>query len=93
MTLLFFLKPIAHQGHTPPIVRRIKRRKKKYVKQLAETLELEPGEVETYVDEALNAQEEDLPTMLERVGAMVKKSLEAKRKKLNMMIASIWDWL
>ena len=97
MTLLFYFKPNFHQGHSPGIEALPKRKRKKrkptkrFIERTAETMELEPAEVEQYVEDVLS--EEDTATLLERIGAMVKKSLEAKRKKLSMMIAQIWDWL
>ena len=149
MTLLFFLKPNYHQGHSPPAddvqVDTGKRRKRKrakkvtkqFVSQLSQTLDIPIPDVRGYIEDILAreaevirlkeeaikraeeivrlrlkaehdqrlkealeeqriAEEEErsrIEELIEQVGIMVRKAVIAKRKRLNMIIASILEWL
>lgn len=86
-----------------PKKKKKKRKKvtKRFVEQTAAALELPVVDVQPYIENMLKREEEleqqrseqKIAEMIEQIGQMVKKSLAAKRKRLNMMIASILDWL
>ena len=131
MTLLLFLKPIFHQGFSPPAdddpdrlpkkkKRKIKKPTRKFVQELSETLAIpEVVDVKSYVEDILRRESEvsrlrevakvveeeqqrikaeedtqkEVDSLIESIGLMVKRSIAAKRKRLNTLIASILDWL
>lgn len=130
MTLLFFLKPIFHQGYSPPSddepdrlpkkkKRKVKKPTKAFVEELTKTLELKEVDVRGYVEDILKREsevmrlkeeakaaheeeerirvekeaDERVKDLIESIGLMVKRSIAAKRKRLNTLIASILDWL
>jgi hypothetical protein len=111
MSLLLLLKPIFHQGHSPPSNdgERRKRRKKvtkKFVERVSQTLELSIPDVRGYIEDVLRKEAEVLQlkqqqldaepkatALLEQVDAMMRKAVIAKRRRLNMIIASILDWI
>lgn len=146
MTLLLFLKPITHQGFSPPadddgLKKKKKKRAKKptkvFTENLAQTLEVKVVDVTNYIDDVLKreaqiarlrqlaeearaaaeklraekqaealrlkAEEERIQAeaeaqrlteeLIEQIGAMVKRAIDAKRKRLNKLIAYILDWL
>ena len=131
MTLLLFLKPIFHQGSSPPSddepdrlpkkkKRKVKKPTRKFVQELSETLAIpEVVDVKSYVEDILRRESEvsrlrevvkvveeeqqrikaeedaqkEVDSLIESIGQMVKRSIAAKRKRLNTLIASILDWL
>lgn len=129
MTMLFFLKPIIHEGpgadldnyDAPKKKKKRKKRKltKKFVESVATALELKPVDVQPYIEDIFRREEEleqlrermrveeqeqaerkaeaeerqRVSELIEQIGQMAKRSLAAKRKRLNTLIASILDWL
>ena len=100
---IFHQGGVDHEHDHDGAKKRKKKVTKKFVKKTAQTLELEIVDVKSYIEDILKRESEIAETkqeqerqerviaLMKQVGDMVKKSYEAKRKRLNKLITYILD--